>query len=54
MIYNFLEVMSKYKGKVQKKKKISQEKVPKKREKRRKIYTINKPSRNKVIYTYLK
>ena len=54
MIYNFLEVMSKYKGKVKKKKKISQEKVPKKREKRRKIYTINKPSRNKVIYTYLK
>ena len=54
MIYNFLEVMSKYKGKVQKKKKIIQEKVPKKREKRRKIYTINKPSRNKVIYTYLK
>ena len=33
---------------------MSKEKIQKKREKRRKIYTINKPSRNKVIYTYLK
>ena len=37
MIYNFLEVMSKYKGKVQKKKKkISQEKVQKKKRKEKK------------------